>query len=71
MNSVSSTEDRKRRPRREPLKPLTTTVNDACQITGLGRTKIYELIGSGVLETIAIGRRRLILYDSIEDLIGV
>ena len=31
-------------PRREPPKRIAATVNDTCRITGLGRTKIYELI---------------------------
>jgi hypothetical protein len=26
---------------------LTCTIDDACEVTGLGRTKLYELIGAG------------------------
>ena len=59
-----------RRSRRETPKPLSTTVDDACRITGLGRTKIYELIGEGKLKTKTIGRRRLVIYASIEALMG-
>jgi excisionase family DNA binding protein len=59
-----------RRTRRCELpKPVSATVDDTCRITGLGRTKIYELIAEGRLKTVAIGRRRLVLYSSIEDLI--
>ena len=50
-----------RRTRRETPKPISTTVDEACRITGLGRTKIYELIGEGKLRTKTIGRRRLVL----------
>ena len=38
---------------------LTCTIDDACEVTGLGRTKLYELIGAGHIVTTTIGRRRL------------
>ncbi|WP_414643389.1 hypothetical protein [Bradyrhizobium barranii] len=34
-------------------------------MTGLGRTKLYELIGAGRIVTITIGRRRLIVVRSL------
>lgn len=52
------------------MEPLTTTVSGARQATGLGQTKIYELINSGQLETVKIGRRRLIKMDSIRALLN-
>jgi excisionase family DNA binding protein len=55
--------------RRHPSKPVSATVNDTCRVTGLGRTKVYELIRAGKLKTVTIGRRRLVLYSSIEELI--
>jgi excisionase family DNA binding protein len=48
---------------------LTCTIAEACQATGLGRTKIYELIGKGQIETTRIGRRRLVLVHSLVMLI--
>jgi excisionase family DNA binding protein len=62
-------EPNRRTRRGEAPKPVSTTIDDTCHITGLGRTKIYELIGDGKLKTVAIGRRRLVLYSSIEELI--
>ena len=59
-----------RRTRSEAPKPVSITVDDTCRITGLGRTKIYELIGEGKLRTKTIGRRRLVMYASIEALMG-
>ena len=62
-------EPNRRMRRGEAPKPVSTTIDDACHITGLGRTKVYELIGEGKLKAVAIGRRRLVLYSSIEELI--
>jgi len=36
---------------------------------GIGKTKLYELIAEGELETIRIGRRTLIMQASIDALI--
>jgi excisionase family DNA binding protein len=44
---------------------LTCTVDDACEVTGLGRTKLYELIGAGRTVTTTIGRRRLVVVRSL------
>ncbi len=54
---------------RATTKPLSTTIDDTCRITGLGRTKVYELIAEGKLKTATIGRRRLVMYSSIEALV--
>lgn len=44
---------------------LTCTIDEACSATGLGRTKLYELIGAGILATTTVGRRRLVSVDSL------
>jgi len=49
---------------------LSCTVDEACTVTGLGRTKLYELIGSGQLATTTIGRRRLVIVRSLLKLVG-
>jgi len=44
---------------------LTCTIDDACEVTGLGgRTKLYDLIGTGRIVTTTIGRRRLVMVRS-------
>jgi excisionase family DNA binding protein len=48
---------------------LTCTIKEACEVTGLGRTKIYELIGEGHLTTTTIGRRRLVVVRSLLSLL--
>jgi excisionase family DNA binding protein len=37
---------------------------------GLGRTKIYELITSGELRTVKIGRRRFVPASAIEEYVA-
>jgi excisionase family DNA binding protein len=49
--------------------PITTTIGDFCRLTGLGRSTIYELLGDGRLDSVKIGKRRLILLDSYRRLI--
>jgi excisionase family DNA binding protein len=39
-------------------------------VIGIGRTKLYELIGRGDLQTVKIGRRTLVKSTSIEALIN-
>ncbi|MEM8697024.1 MAG: helix-turn-helix domain-containing protein [Pseudomonadota bacterium] len=51
------------------MEPVTISVSGAAKALGLGRTSIYELINEGRLETIKIGRRRLIKTASIRRLV--
>lgn len=51
-------------------KRLAVPVDDACEIIGVGRTKMYELIDQGRVKSITIGRRRLVVYASLEALVG-
>jgi excisionase family DNA binding protein len=48
---------------------LSCTIAEACEVTGLGRTKLYELIGDGHLTTTTVGRRRLVLVRSLQSLV--
>jgi excisionase family DNA binding protein len=48
---------------------LSVRVSDAMRLTGIGKTKIFELIANGTLKTTLVGRRRLILYASLRDFI--
>jgi excisionase family DNA binding protein len=48
---------------------LTCTISEACEVTGLGRTKLYELIGDGHLATTTVGRRRLVVVRSLLSLL--
>ena len=58
------------RPQMMPFaQKITCTINEACQVTGLGRTKLYELIGDGHLATTTVGRRRLVVVRSLLSLL--
>jgi hypothetical protein len=45
--------------------PITVTVAKAQQISGLGATTIWARISDGSLASVSVGRRRLVLYDSL------
>lgn len=50
------------------LEPLTVRISTAVRIAGLSRSRIYELIQSGDLETAKVGRATLIHYQSLKKL---
>jgi excisionase family DNA binding protein len=50
------------------MEQLLYSIPDAAGALGLGRSKIYELIRSGQLEAVTIGRRRLVRGTSIQAL---
>jgi excisionase family DNA binding protein len=51
------------------LEPLSVRIATAVAITGLSRSRIYELIQSGDLETCKVGRATLISYQSLKRLV--
>lgn len=55
--------------RQSEINPITVRLPDAIRMTGLGRSKIYELIASGDIETIKIGRCTLFPVESLHKLI--
>jgi hypothetical protein len=48
------------------IEPVTVTVPAAMKYSGLGRTKLYELIAKAEIESILIGTRRLIIFASLK-----
>lgn len=49
---------------------LAFTIPEACHAIGIGRSKLYELIAQGRVETRKIGSRTLIPTESLKALIG-
>ncbi|MEN3974772.1 helix-turn-helix domain-containing protein [Emcibacter sp. SYSU 3D8] len=44
-------------------------VNAVCGRTGLGRTKVYELLNAGRIRSVKIGDRRLVEEGSVDEFI--
>lgn len=52
------------------IEPLTVRISTAVRLTGISRSRLYELIQSGDLETAKVGRSTLIPYRSLKELTG-
>ncbi|MHA6768853.1 DNA-binding protein [Sphingobium ummariense] len=48
------------------IEPLTVRISTAVRITGLSRSRIYELIQAGELEVTKVGRATLVQYRSLK-----
>ena len=51
-------------------KPITVTVSNARKLSGIGNTKIWELIRDKKLDSVTVGRRRLVVLASLERLLS-
>ena len=49
--------------------PICVRVNDAAHMIGIGRTKLYELIAAGEVETVKLGKATRVTTASLHDLI--
>lgn len=52
-----------------PLDPLTVRIPVAMRLTGIGRSKLYELIKAGELQTVKIGTATLVTMASLRRLV--
>lgn len=50
-------------------RPLAVPVKTACKLVGVGNTTMWGLIKVGRVKTVSIGRRRLVIYASLEALL--
>ena len=53
----------------QPVEPICVRVNEAARMIGIGRTKLYELISAGELETVKIGKATRITTTSLYELV--
>ena len=51
------------------VEPICVRIDDAARMIGVGRTKLYELISSGELETVKIGKATRVTTASLRDLV--
>jgi excisionase family DNA binding protein len=49
---------------RAPM-PIAVRVREACRLTGIGRSKLYELIASGEIKIVKVGAITLIPVASL------
>ena len=49
--------------------PIAIRIEQATRMMGISRTKLYELIGAGEVETIKLGRATLVLVESLRALV--
>ena len=52
-----------------PPDPICVRVNEAARMIGVGRTKLYELIAAGEVETGKLGKATRITTASLHDLV--
>ena len=50
--------------------PILLTPTEAARALGIGRSKLYELMQDGVLESVHIGTCRRIPVDALSDLVA-
>jgi len=51
------------------LQPIAVRIKEACRLTGIGRSKFYELIASGHIEVVKVGAMTLVPVDGLRKLI--
>jgi excisionase family DNA binding protein len=56
--------------RRSKVMPRLLSIRQATYELGISRTSLYELIATGVLKTVKIGRRRFVTIEAIEEFIA-
>jgi len=49
---------------------ITATISRFREISGISRSRIYEMLDAGELESVHVGARRLILIDSYQRLLA-
>ena len=52
------------------IEPISVRIAPAVKLTGIPRTTLYELIKSGEIETVKIGRSTFIPYRCLRRLVG-
>lgn len=56
---------------RQPVaEPISVRIPDAARLTGLSRSRLYELMKSGEIEFVKVGGSTLIPYDGLRAFIA-
>lgn len=54
-----------------PFEPITVRISMAVKLTGISRSRLYQLIKDGNIETVKVGRSTLVHYRSLKKLAGL
>jgi excisionase family DNA binding protein len=57
-------------PKIQPEERIALRLNDACAVSGLSRSKLYDLMKRGKLKSIKVDDRRLILREDLKLLLA-
>lgn len=49
--------------------PISVRLPEAVRLTGLSRSRLYELIKSGEIQIAKVGASTLVLYESLRDFV--
>ena len=56
---------------RQKSQPLTVRIPEACRITGIGRSKLYELIKAGEIGIIKVGTITLVPVEGLRQYLRI
>jgi excisionase family DNA binding protein len=51
---------------RQPM-PITVRIHEACRLSGIGRSKLYELIAAGEIKIVKVGTITLVPVSSLTE----
>jgi excisionase family DNA binding protein len=54
----------------DPLRPLLLDVNETARLLRISRAKLYPLLLDGTIESVQIGRRRLVPAVAVDDFVA-
>jgi excisionase family DNA binding protein len=49
------------------LEPISVDIPEACRLTGVGRSKLYQLMDAGEIRSVKVGKRRLVPVASLRE----
>lgn len=52
------------------LRPHSMTISETVKWSGIGRTKLYELLGDKKIQAVKLGTRTLVLTQSVEQFLA-
>lgn len=54
----------------DAMPPYSMTIAETVRWSGIGRTKLYELLGDGKIKAVKLGTRTLVLTQSVEQFLA-